>query len=189
MYQMKFKSKDFLLAVLIIGFTAANIAWFWYNTTRAARIAYVRSPDVIEQYYGMKEIKDIYGKKLMFWQTELDSLAKKYEENKFLIEKKIASTNSSKIRDSLNSTLQLNLQKVLEYKQNLDAKAKNEEDKLTQGALNQINSFVKEYSEEHGFSIVLGTTLSGNILYAKDTYDITDDLIKELNKNYLGNTN
>jgi outer membrane protein len=55
-----------------------------------------------------------------------------------------------------------------------------------QEVLNQVNSYVKEYAKKHNYDIVYGTTMDGNILYGKEQYDITDDVLEYLNKQYRG---
>jgi Skp family chaperone for outer membrane proteins len=62
--------------------------------------------------------------------------------------------------------------------------AQAEEDKLLGGALAQINSFVKAYAREQGYTVVLGTTQSGSLLYASDAVDITDQVLRGLNESY-----
>jgi outer membrane protein len=55
---------------------------------------------------------------------------------------------------------------------------------MTEGVLNQVNSFIEEYSKNKGYDLVIGTTTSGNLLYAREYMDITDEVLKALNENY-----
>lgn len=77
---------------------------------------------------------------------------------------------------------------VVQYNEAVTSKYKEEEDKMLQGVLNQVNSFVEKYGKEKGYDIILGTTLSGSMLYGENTMDITDEVLAELNKNYQNNT-
>jgi outer membrane protein len=56
---------------------------------------------------------------------------------------------------------------------------------ITQKVLNQINSFVKVYAQKNGYKLIIGTTEDGNLMYADETLDITDDVLSELNIKYL----
>jgi len=43
---------------------------------------------------------------------------------------------------------------------------------------------IKEYGKKKGYDYVYGTGDAATILYAKDNYDITKDVLKELNETY-----
>jgi len=42
----------------------------------------------------------------------------------------------------------------------------------------------KEYGKEKGYDYVFGTGEAANVLYAKDQYDVTKDIIKLVNEKY-----
>ena len=50
--------------------------------------------------------------------------------------------------------------------------------------MSQINSFVKQYAEQEGYDIILGTTQSGSLLYANNALDITEEIVEALNQYY-----
>lgn len=50
----------------------------------------------------------------------------------------------------------------------------------------QLNQLVKEYSEINGIDILLGTTSQGNLMYAGETYNATEDAVKFINQRYKG---
>jgi len=52
--------------------------------------------------------------------------------------------------------------------------------------INQVNSFIKEYGTQHNYNIIFGTTQGGNIVYAVDALNITDDVLKSLNEKHKG---
>jgi outer membrane protein len=63
-------------------------------------------------------------------------------------------------------------------------KAKEEEQKMTQTVLNEVNDYLKEYGEKHNYTFILGATGVGNIVYAKKSRDITEEILNGLNKLY-----
>jgi outer membrane protein len=62
--------------------------------------------------------------------------------------------------------------------------AQSEEAKLAEGVLNQINGFVETYARDRGYTLVLGTTQTGSLLYASDAVDITEEVLQGLNQAY-----
>ena len=50
----------------------------------------------------------------------------------------------------------------------------------------RLNTYTREFSEQNDYDFVLGATGTGNLMYAKDTLDVTDELITYCNNNYSG---
>ncbi|HSD14369.1 MAG TPA: OmpH family outer membrane protein [Flavobacterium sp.] len=62
-----------------------------------------------------------------------------------------------------------------------------ESGKENDSLVKRIKTYIKEYGKKNGYDYIYGTgEMSATVLYAKDGYDITDILIKELNDNYKG---
>jgi Skp family chaperone for outer membrane proteins len=70
--------------------------------------------------------------------------------------------------------------------QKASAEILNSNQTLVQGVLNQINDFIKKYSEDHGYTFVFGTTNDGTLLFGNKGVDITEDVLEELNTEYSG---
>jgi len=47
-----------------------------------------------------------------------------------------------------------------------------------------LNEYVRSYAEEHGYDYLLGGSGQGEVMYAKESLDITDDLITYANQHY-----
>lgn len=48
----------------------------------------------------------------------------------------------------------------------------------------KVRDFIKAYGKEKGYDYIYGTGDAATVLYAKDTYDITKDVVKALNEKY-----
>ena len=47
-----------------------------------------------------------------------------------------------------------------------------------------INSFLKIYNKDKGYSLILSNTGFDNLLYADPAYNITNEIVEGLNKRY-----
>ena len=52
-----------------------------------------------------------------------------------------------------------------------------------------VKKFIKDYGKEKGYDYIYGTGEAVSILYAKDKYDITKELVKLLNDKYKSGSN
>lgn len=170
--------------VLMIATAAVIISGFsLYNSTRSPKVAYIRSADMIYAYEGMKEAQKIFQDKMQAWQSNLDTLRLELQRNvnSYTQELGRLSVHDKTERQELLNRQQQNYN---QYTKAINEKSKDEEQKMTEGVLNQVNSFVEEYSKAKGYDLVIGTTNAGNLLYAREYMDITDDVLKALNENY-----
>lgn len=134
------------------------------------KIAYVNTGRLIENYKGIAEAKSLHFQRTQDVSKLLDSL-----KNELILAHR--SQNEQKAR-----SIQITLNRTEgTYKQNINFI----ESALFEGALAQINSFVENYAERNGIDIVLGSTLEGNIMYARPEMDITEQVLRELNESYI----
>lgn len=52
--------------------------------------------------------------------------------------------------------------------------------------IERINQYIFEYGEKEGLFIILGANGDGNIMYAKESIDITDEVLSYINERYEG---
>ena len=155
-----------------------------YSFLTKEKIAYVRSEDLVYGYYGMQEMSKKYEEKYNTWQSNIDTLKFDY---RMAIEqyKKDYESLSDEERYKRERSLKEQNDNVMSYSQSIKSMAGEKEQEMLQSVLDQINAFVVEYGKKNNFSLILGTTTSGNILYGKDFIDVTDELLESLNNNYL----
>ena len=72
----------------------------------------------------------------------------------------------------------------MHYRQAIQEKAQSEEAHSNQVILGEINGYIKYYGKEKGYDFILGATDNGNIVYAAEGKDITEEVLAGLNKQY-----
>lgn len=154
--------------------------WTFYRTTDLPRVAYVRSADLVYKYNGMIEAQQDYRKKTEAWQANVDTLRSDFQREIMAYNRDFEKLSPSE-RKEREKDLSARQQSLQQYAQSIEAKKKEEDDRITQGVLNQINSFVESYGKSHGYDIIFGTTNSGNLLYGENYLDITQDVLAAMN--------
>jgi outer membrane protein len=156
-----------------------------FDQTSKKTLAYVRSQDLVYAFDGMKEMQLKFQEKSKMWEADIDTLKSEYQRSLGQYKEVVnqLSAEEKAVRENLLYTQKNNL---IQYSERISLQSKEEEDQMLEGVLNQVNSFVEEYGKEHNYSLILGTTLSGSILYGEEGIDITQELITEINNNYHG---
>ncbi len=87
-------------------------------------------------------------------------------------------------RKELQDELAMRNQQINNYTAFQNRKLQEEAGKKLAVVFEKINAYMKEYGKREGYQIVFGTS-NGSILYGEgSTLDITNDVIRELNKRY-----
>lgn len=167
---------SFVLTLICMG-------WVLYLHLHMPRVAYIRSGTILEQYAGVKEARLRYQQKTEDWKNQSDTLRQLWQSSYASMEKNYVHLTTHE-RTRQTQELEQQQADILRFEEATAAKAKQEEEKLMQGVFQQINSFVEKYAKEQGYTVVLGTTQSGSLLYASEGVDITDEVIKKLNESY-----
>nr|WP_295929041.1 OmpH family outer membrane protein [uncultured Dyadobacter sp.] len=147
------------------------------------KIGFVRSSELVDGYLGMREARNQYQNKSQQWQANVDTLEQDFRKSMHRFQFELAGLSATERRQK-EVTLKRMQDNLFQYTSSVRENARMEDEKMTQGVLNQINSFVQEYGKRQGFDIVLGTTLSGSLLYGEKQLDITEEVLRELNKAY-----
>ena len=173
------------LIILLTLSIVVNLTMNLLDRQTAKKIAYVRSHDLVYAYDGMKAMQLKFQDQSKAWEANLDTLKMEYHRSLSQYQEVIHQLNNQE-KATRENLLRIQQNNVIQYSENIQLKSKEEEEKMLKGVLNQVNSFVEEYGKSNNYDIILGTTLSGSILYGRETIDITEELLQELNKQYRG---
>lgn len=171
----------YLLSILAIG----GCFYTYFQLNGQKKIAYVRSGDLIYGFQGMKEAQDTFKLKTVVWKANIDTLQAEFNRSLEIYDRSYRQYSSVE-RTQQQEEIRTQQENLERFRTAIQAQSQEEQTKITEGVLNQINSFVADYGKEHGYDLILGTTVSGNIMYGTDYIDITDEVLKELNNYYKG---
>lgn len=178
-------NKFFLWSLLSALGLLVAINLFLIFRSPNVHIAYVRSHDLINGYRGTLDARTEFEKKKSAMTANVDSLRAN-------VERATASFRENgmtmPLRDRQNRAHELETlqQQYLQYSEAIENKIQEEDNKMMSAVLSQVNSFVESYAKEAKLNVVMGTTLSGSLLYGDQDLDITDALLRELNDHYQG---
>jgi len=165
--------------VLVVFFVS------YYFLSGRQEIVYVDSNKLINGYTGMVEARKAYQLKASAWKANVDTLANEVQQQIFKYEKE-SPKMSSKERTLSQELIRTKQQQLAEYQQALNTQAQQEDSKMTSDVLTQVNVFLKKYGEKKGYTIILAATEYGNLAYASEALDITEEVLTGLNSEYAG---
>lgn len=143
----------------------------YFQDKEHQEIVYIDNVVLFNGFNMTKDIKKVEEAKINQQAKELDSIYVKLE-------------SISDVNDPLSKTLQ---QQIANKSKSLQELQDNYTQNLSQGIWNRINGYIKEYGETHDIKIILGTNGAGNVMFAKESIDITKDVLEFSNRKYEGN--
>lgn len=173
----KFTPRIFLV---LIGAVVA-VAWTSYSDNQP--MAYVDTGQLMEQYHEMQEARKTFELKSAEWQAKADTLQQELELAIHDYERNRTSLTSAEA-DAMLRELETKRLQFVQYQQSVSQQAKEEDDKLTAEVFEKVNLYMREYGKQHHYKIIFGTTSGGNIIYADDAIDITQDVLNGLNESH-----
>lgn len=173
------------IIVLLIAVILSAVTSFLVSHYNTSKVAYVKTYELLEKYKGMQEAKALYQKEYNGWKSNMDTLKLDYHKSlsKYTSDSPNLSDSEKEGREKL---LQQQNENLVQYARMLDERAKEKEGTLTQGVLQQVDSFIKDYAKEKGYTAIIGRSNPEVVLYADESQDITLELLEALNKNYTG---
>jgi len=133
----------------------------------------------------MKDARASYQQKASSWKANIDTLTFEVQQEIMNYEKDLQklSVKEKQLSQELIRTKQ---KQLMDYQQALNAQAKQEDQKMTGEVLTQISAYLKKYGQKNRYKIVIAATEYGNIAYADEELDITQQVLEGLNKEYAG---
>lgn len=129
------------------------------------KIGYVLNQQLFENFAGKQELEARLSEVKKIHKTELDSLYTLSQ-----------SDNPSP----------LVLSKFKEKQQQYADQEKSLSARYTRQIWGQINDYVKQYGDEHGYDMIFGATGDGSLMYSRESKDITEVVTKYINQKYEG---
>jgi outer membrane protein len=177
------KGGRFIVGLMVSVFIMQGfliVMFFWTKQD----LRYVDSAKLVNEFKGMEAARKIYQEKAGAWKANIDTLSGEVQ-NEIMNYEKASKSLSAKERQLSEELIRQKQKQLYEYQQAIAQQAKEEDDKMTQEVLSQINAYIKKYGAEKGYKIVLGAA-NGNIVYADEGLDITSEILEGLNRDYAG---
>lgn len=177
------RNKHIITVILVIVAMGVTIAtnYFINNRQLEKKCAWIDISKVYQEFKMKKELeKDV---------QVVESARKHILDSLELGLKMIANqfeALSDKEKDVMAQQFQQKKQEYLTRQQEFGEDNEQLRSNYNQQVLKQINQYVKDFALQEDYYMVLGAEGSGALMYAKETSDITEEMIKFINNKYEG---
>ena len=167
---------NLLLAAGLVGI-------YYFHFSQKEELRFIKTNQLISQYKGAQVATQAFQRKAAQWQANIDTLNAELQKT---IAQHDARKQSLSAQEQKRSEVAIQSKKgeLMKYQQGIQRKIQEEDQKLSQQVLQQVNTYIEKYGEAHGYRIILAATEVGNVVYAAEGIDITQEILAGLNSSY-----
>ena len=175
--------KKITSVLAIIAFVVSGFALF--KSLNTSELVYVDINKLLEGYKRTKVVRAEFETKAKTLNANVDSLMADWQKELKAYEKERPKMTKKELelKQQLLSNKQ---QQVNNYQQAIQKQIQEEDQKVTQTVINDINDYVTEFGKQRNYKIIFGATGGGNIMYANESTDLTEKVLEGLNKEFEG---
>jgi outer membrane protein len=159
------------IVALIALITAAGL-WLTHPS-----VAYIDSARLMQRYDGAIAVRQQLQTKEREWRGNVQTLR---AEASALGERLTTASLSPAALQATRDSLQAAQKRLDRYRRAVENKAQSMRQELMQPVYDQLNADIQRFGEEEGYDLVFGTVSGGNILYAREATDITDEFLDHI---------
>ena len=150
---------------------------------KEAKTAYIDTSKLLEEYTAAKDVQDKYKTKSEEMGRELEVEVAKFKADAASFQKN-AQANGQAWAQQNGQALQRREQQLQYAQQAMVQQLQQEMGVEMDTLVSDVKKYIKTYGKDKGYDYIYGTGESATVLYAKDNYDITKEVIKLLNDKY-----
>jgi outer membrane protein len=155
------------------------------NKPPSGTTAYVDMDALASSYEMYADLQGKFSEKKQLLQTEMNNKSKNYQSSVLDYQNKVQKGLVARpAATEIEQKLAAEQQNLLQLRDKYMAQLAEEEQAMKRQILSSITEFLTSYSKDRGYSYVFANSFGGNILYADKTFNITQDVLKELNAKY-----
>lgn len=155
------------------------------NTGTGFKTAYVDTVKLVENSEELKDLEARAKVREDEMGRELQGKTKQWQMDAASFQQE-ARTKGMQWAQLRQQDLQKREQEILQLQQQMKEQFANEFGVQRDTIVSQMRKHIKDYGKKNGFDFIYGTGEVASVLYAKDSYDITDKMIKDMNDRYQG---
>ncbi|MEZ4854809.1 OmpH family outer membrane protein, partial [Flavobacterium sp.] len=153
------------------------------ETKSEFKTAYIDTSVLMEKYEKFKDEDDKFKVKSQEMGRPLEAKLKAFQ-NEAANFQRNAQAKGMAWAQQKGAELQQREQQLAMEQDALLRQIQVESDSIRTDLINSVKDYIKEYGKKQGYDYIYGTGDAATVLYAKDSYDITEDILKMLNDDF-----
>lgn len=149
-------------------------------------IAYINTDSILANYELVKELEGKLVERSSKMENQLMGKQKELDKEAEYFQKSMKNNSlSEQSAQEIYQQLMAKQQGIAEQKEAFRQELAMEDMKINAMLIDTVTNFLKRFNKTIGYDYVLGFNKAGNIFLANDTFDITNVVLTQLNREYI----
>lgn len=195
MRRMKYILNGFLALAMVLMFAqctenktneSSNAAPAAVGAPVNMKIAYVEIDSLLTKYRFWNDLNEMMIQKEENIRTTLNEKAKELDKEMREFQRKLENNGfaSRERAEQENMRIAQKQRDLQQLQEKLTSELQTENQKNSLQLRDSINSFLKIYNKDKGYSLIISNTGFDNLLYADQAFNITSEIVEGLNARY-----
>lgn len=150
------------------------------------KVAYINTDSLLLNYKLARELNEQFTSQQRQSQRELEQRMKKFQKNYQAFQEKVQRggflTQSS--AEAQQQELLAEQQELEQLNQQLSNSLMAKEQSINQELYDSVSNFVQSFNKGKKYDLILNNTMGGSLIYGKQEFNITNEVLTELNARY-----
>ena len=155
-------------------------------TVSNINIAFVNIDTILLKYTLATELNDVLTKKQANMKSKLEKDAREFEKEAQIFQDKLQRGIflTQQRAEEAQQQLLRRQQEIQELEYDYTNQLSMEQQKMNSQLFDSVSNYIKVYNTPESFQVILGQSLTSNILYGSKQLDITNEILDGLNSRY-----
>jgi len=153
------------------------------STAAGFKTAYIDTEELMKEYQEFKDFEAKFKTMSDKMKNELDTDAKRFQNDVVDLQKN-AQSKGMEWAQKRQAELERRQQTLAEKEQNYMKKFQEESAVERDSMVSKMKTFIKDYGKEQGYDYIYGTGDAASVLYGKEEYNLTKEVLALLHKQY-----
>jgi len=155
------------------------------SSTGSNSIVFVNSDLILEKYLLVEKLATQLEKERKNKDADFAAKQKAYEQDAQYFQEQVQQQSiSEQSAQQIYEQLMMKQQELYELQEQYTAELAQKEYEMNLILLDSVRNYVSRLNKKYNYDYILSYNIAGNIILAKDTFDITLPILEGLNKEY-----
>ncbi len=147
------------------------------------KVAFIYGDSVNTKYRFLMDAQDELEKEQRVIEERINRKLQKAEQRAMELQKQAPTMTQMQVQEAQLELQNLDIE-IQQFQERLATDFRKREVELQVEYTGRVNKMLEEYNADGTYDMILNFQPGGNLLWIKDSYDITDEVLKKLNDQY-----
>jgi outer membrane protein len=148
-------------------------------------IVYINIDSLLSNYVYFRDMQDEFADKQSEMEAELNTRSRQYEASALDFQNKVQKGLVTRREAAeLEQQILQEQQSLLQLRDELSLQLAEEEQVRNRRLINKIMEYLVDYNKDYNYQFIFSNSFGDNVLFANDRLDITESVLRGLNKQY-----